>query len=107
MPPIYLLNAIQAVERVLRTHAEERAAVGHDEGMTAAAIAEQLRGEGYRWPLRRTNGPGYDGRQPKGEPTPERVRRVCKLRGNATRIGRVPGSTPPRYRIDPLLGPRR
>lgn len=92
MPPIYLLSAIAAVERVLL-------AAGED-GMTAAAVAEQLRDEGYRWPLRRTNGPGYDGRQPKGDPTPERVRRVCKLRGNATRIGPVRGSSPPRYRIE-------
>lgn len=79
--PGYLQGAIKRVEGVLR----ER----YPEPMTAREISEVLVEEGYGWPLR----PGYDrpsntwrGSDERGDPTPERVRRVCEIKGNRTHI---------------------
>jgi hypothetical protein len=64
-------------------------ASSYPEPMTAREVAEVLAARGYGWPLR----PGYDphagvwrGRDETGEPTPERVRRVCEIKGNRTDI---------------------
>jgi hypothetical protein len=79
--PLYLHSAIDAVQGVLTAR--------HPEPLTAAQIAEALRERGFRWPLR----DGHDriaGRWQKrpeyGEPTADRVRRVCQMTGNRTII---------------------
>lgn len=77
--PGYLQGAIKAVEDVLR----ER----HPEALTAREISEVLTQRGYEWPLRAGwTGNRWRDHRETGDPTPERVRRVCEMRGNRTVI---------------------
>lgn len=76
--PLYLSGAIHVVERVLRD--------AYPEALTPAQIAEQLVEQGFRWPLPRRPGRGGNPVPRTAEPTAERVRRICQMGGNSTRI---------------------
>lgn len=75
----YLQGAIKAVEGVLR----ER----YPEPMTVREVSDVLTAEDYRWPLREGWDTGtYRPHGSTGDPTPDRVRRVCEMRHNRTVI---------------------
>lgn len=96
--PSYLHVAIRAVERVLT----ER----YPDPLTARQIAQELREEGFEWPLPRgyyhSKGRTLYRESDTAEPTTERVRRVCELTANRTVIAVArPYTTPKRYTIYP------
>jgi hypothetical protein len=70
------------VERVLRDH--------YPRPLSASQIAEVLELEGYRWPLPagyfHSRGKTVYRVEQDGDPTSQRVRRICEMKGNRTRI---------------------
>jgi hypothetical protein len=75
--PGYLQGAIRTVERVLRE--------SYPTPLTAREISRILTDRGYEWPLRARYAGGRAAPE-YGPPTTERVRRVCEMTGNRTRI---------------------
>jgi hypothetical protein len=103
--PLYLQGAITRVERLLAEH--------YPEPRTVRQIVEELVEEGYRWPLPdgyyRSRGRTVARSSDYGDPTPERVRRVCELKHNRTVIAMHDNRERPRrytiysWAIQPLL----
>lgn len=94
--PLYLHGAIKRVERLLAEH--------YPEELTARQIAGLLVADGFRWPLREgwVRGPGGRAvfrRDEYGDPTPDRVRRVCDMKGNRTVIAHGSRVRPHTYTI--------